>query len=65
VVLVCPFYALYEFIVLDKSIRLVSMFVFLSFLPLFTIVASWIVLIIRASLVLPRLHHNVTIPSER
>ena len=40
------------------------MFVFLSFLPLFTIVASWIVLIIRTSSVLQHLHHYVTIPSE-
>jgi hypothetical protein len=41
------------------------MFVFPSFLPLFTIVASWIVLIIHTSLVVPRLHQYVTIPLER
>ena len=40
------------------------MFVFVSFLPLFTIDASWIVLIIRTSLVFRHLHHYVTIPLE-
>jgi len=41
------------------------MFVFLSFLPLFTNVAAWIILIIRTNLVFPHLHHYVTIPPER
>jgi hypothetical protein len=53
-VLVCPVYTLYEFIVLDNSKRL-----------LYFPVASWIVLIIHTSLVVPRLHHYVTIPPER
>ena len=43
----------------------ISMFLFLSFLPLFTVIASWIVLIIRTSPVLQRLHHYITIPPER
>ena len=51
-VLVCPVYVLYEFIGF-----FISMFVFLSLLPLFTVVASWIVLLIRTSPVVPRLHH--------
>jgi len=66
VVLVCPVFALHEFMVLDNSIRLlISLSVFLSFLPLFTTVESWIVPIICTSLVLPHLHHYVTIPPER
>ena len=39
----------------------ISIFVFLSFFPLFTVVASWIVLLIRTSPVVPHLHHYVTI----
>ena len=47
-VLVCPIFALHEFIILEKSIRfLYSRLVFLSFLPVFIIVASRFVLIIR------------------
>jgi hypothetical protein len=38
---------------------------FSSFIPLFTTVASWIVLIIWTSLVRTHLHHYVTIPPER
>ena len=49
-ILVCPIHTLHEFIVLDNSVRLISMFVFLSFLPMFTIIASWIILIIHTSL---------------
>jgi len=46
----------------SNSIRLLYFRVcFSSFLPSFTIVASWIVLIIRTSLVVPHLHHYVTI----
>ena len=62
---VCPVYTLYEIIVLANSIRILYFHVcFLSFLLLFTIVASWIVLIIQTSLVVPHSHHYVTIPLE-
>ena len=37
---------------------------FSSFPPLFTVVASWIILIIRTSPALPHLHHYITISPE-
>ena len=65
-VLVCPVYSLHEFIVLENSIRLLYFLVCFRLSPLlFTIVASWIILIIRTILVVPHLHHYVTIPPER
>ena len=50
-VLVCPVYALREFIVLENSIKFfISRSVLLSFLSVFTVVVSWIMHIIHTSL---------------
>lgn len=64
-VLVCPIFALHKFITLENSTRfLYSRLVFLSFLPVFIIVASWFVLIICTSLALPHFDYYITFPPE-
>ena len=59
-ILVYPVYAFHEFIVLNNSIGLLYFFVFLSSRPVFTVVASWIILIICTSLLS---FHTCTITS--